>query len=531
MSLENKSPENMSPADASLADMSPASVSLANGSLASTSPANTAIPRRNLLAGMAALGWCGLAPRARAAPSNPRPLAERLAAYADGLRYGDLDDATIEAVKTHLIDTLGCGIAAFDERPVRVCRDVALAAASGNATVIGTDRRTSPSLAAFANGAAARYYDLNDFYVGRQPAHPSGAIAACLAVAEAERAGATDLITAIALAYEINCRLLDAFDISAGGWDPPVFTLPAVALAAGKLMKLGPDKLTQAVNLAINDHIPMNQTRVQTLSDWKGLADAEAARNAVFATALARGGITGPAPIFEGRAGFMRMVSGPAEVDVDAFGRRGVPFRINLSAMKAYPAVLHTQTAIVAGIAVAKEVAREVGALDRVAAVEIATTRRGYQAAGSEPEKWAPETRDTADHSLPYVTARAMFDGEISNASYAPDKLRDPSILAFMRKITVKEDPAFTARVGSVVPTRVTAVLDDGRRISREVDDAPGFVGQPMKRADVERKFRGNVAGRWPQERTASILQALWALDRTDDVAVLLGRLSLPAKP
>jgi 2-methylcitrate dehydratase len=512
MSLENKSLANVSPA---------------NVPIASTSLANPSIPRRDILAGMAALGWCGFAPRARAAQSNARPLAERLAAYADALRYGDLDDATIEAVKTHLIDTLGCGIAAFDERPVRVCREVALAAASGNATVIGTNRRTSPSLAAFANGAATRYYDLNDFYVGRQPAHPSGTIAACLAVAEAERAGATELITAIALAYEINCRLLDAFDISAGGWDPPVFTLPAVALAAGKLMKLGPDQLTQAVNLAINDHIPMNQTRVQTLSDWKGLADAEAARNAVFATALARGGITGPAPIFEGRAGFMRMVSGPADVDVEAFGRRGVPFRINLSAMKAYPAVLHTQTAIVAGIAVAKEV----GALDRIAALEIATTRRGYQTAGSEAEKWAPETRDTADHSLPYVTARAMFDGDITNASYAPDKLRDPHILAFMRKITVKEDPAFTARVGSVVPTRVTAVLDDGRRISREVDDAPGFIGQPMKRADVERKFRGNVAGRWPQERTASILQTLWALDRTEDVAVLLGRLSLPANP
>jgi 2-methylcitrate dehydratase len=527
MSLENMSLANMSPADVSLANVSLANVSLANVSLVSTSLANPPIPRRHVLAGMAALGWCGFAPRARAAQLNARPLAERLAAYADGLRYGDLDDATIEAVKTHLIDTLGCGIAAFDERPVRVCRDVALAAAAGNATVIGTDRRTSPSLAAFANGAAARYYDLNDFYVGRQPAHPSGAIAACLAVAEAERAGATELITAIALAYEINCRLLDAFDITAGGWDPPVFTLPAVALAAGKLMKLAPDQLTQAVNLAINDHIPMNQTRVQTLSDWKGLADAEAARNAVFATALARGGITGPAPIFEGRAGFMRLVSGPADVDVDAFGRRGVPFRINLSAMKAYPAVLHTQTAIVAGIAVA----REVGALDRIAALEIATTRRGYQTAGSEPEKWAPETRDTADHSLPYVTARAMFDGDITNASYAPDKLRDPHILAFMRKITVKEDPAFTARVGSVVPTRVTAVLDDGRRISREVDDAPGFVGQPMKRADVERKFRGNVAGRWPQEHTASILQALWALERTEDVAVLLGRLSLPANP
>ena len=95
-------------------------------------------------------------------------------------------------------------------------------------------------------------------------------------MAEAERASAQDLITAIVIAYEVNCRLVDALDIATRGWDPPVMSLPAVALAAGKLMKLSPDQLTQAVNLAINDHIPMAQTRVQTLSDWKGFADAEA---------------------------------------------------------------------------------------------------------------------------------------------------------------------------------------------------------------------------------------------------------------
>jgi 2-methylcitrate dehydratase len=368
-------------------------------------------------------------------------------------------------------------------------------------------------------------YDLNDFYVGRQGSHPSDTIAACLAVAEAERASAADLITAIVLAYEINCRLVDAFDITTRGWDPPVFTLPAVALAAGKLMKLGPDRLAQAVNLAINDHIPMNQTRVQVLSDWKGLADAEATRNAVFAALLARGGLTGPAPIFEGRAGFFKQVSGPATVDVDAFGRRGVPFRIGTCGMKAYPAVVYTQTAIVAGIAVAKDI----GAIDRVASVEIATTRRGFQTAASDAEKWAPQTRDTADHSLPYITARAMFDGDITNDSYAPEKLRDPGILAFMRKITVKEDPALTARIGDVIPTRVTAVLADGQRISREVDDVPGFAGRPMERVDVERKFRGNIGKRWPRERIDAVLQALWALDRAEDVAQLLGRLSLQA--
>src|ERR1700682_4900721 len=174
-----------------------------------------------------------------------RPLAERLAAYADGLRYDDLDAATIERVKAHVIDTLGCGIAAFDERPVRICREIVLATSGGASTVIGTNRRAAPDLAAFANGAAFRYYDMNDAYVGRVTAHPSDHIAACLAVAEAERATTPELITAIALAYAINCRLIYASRVNIGsrGWDVPVLSLPAVALAAGKLMKLTADKL------------------------------------------------------------------------------------------------------------------------------------------------------------------------------------------------------------------------------------------------------------------------------------------------
>jgi 2-methylcitrate dehydratase len=454
--------------------------------------------------------------------SAQTPLAERLADYAFRLRFDDLDAATVERAKAHVIDTLGCGIAALDEPPVRICREVALAAGSADATVIGTARRTSMELAAFANGAAVRYYDLNDSYVGGLAGHPSDDIAACLAVAEAERASAAELVTAIVLAYEINCRLIDAFDVTTRGWDSPVFSLPAVALAAGKLMRLSPDKLAQAVSLALNDHIPMGQTRAQTLSDWKGLADAEAARNAVFAARLARAGITGPAPIFEGRKGFFQLISGPAEVDVGAFGGQGRPFRIHRCGMKTFPAVVYSQTAIVAAI----EVAKEVGDLARIAAIEVATTRRGLQQAGSEPEKWAPDTKETADHSLPYLVARAMFDGDIGNDSYAADRLRDPRILAFMRRITVKEDPAFAKPNGNAPPTRVTATLDGGRQVTRQVDDMPGFPGKPMTRAEVERKFRANIGERWPAERTAEILQALWALDRTDDLRTLLAKMA-----
>src|SRR5262245_26382820 len=288
-------------------------------------------------------------------------------------------------------------------------------------------------------------------------------------------------------------------------------------------MRLGPNKLTNAFNIAINYHIPMGQTRSGMLSDWKGIADAEAGRNAVFAAMLARGGLTGPTPIFEGRRGFFQLISGgAANVDVDAFGRRGVPFKIHQCSMKAFPVVVYGQTAVVAAGAVAKEV----GDLDRITTIEVATTRRGLQQTGSDPEKWAPENRDTADHSLPYIVARSMFDGEINNHSYAPDKLRDPRILAFMRKITVIEDPKFDVSGGKGPPTRITAALKDGGRVTRQIDSVPGFPGQEMTRADIERKFRTNVGNRWPPERIDAILQALWALDRADDLPFLLGKLS-----
>ncbi|MBV8393856.1 MAG: MmgE/PrpD family protein [Alphaproteobacteria bacterium] len=467
--------------------------------------------------------------------AEQKSLAERLADYADALRYEDLDAATVERVKSHIVDSFACAIAAFDERPVKVCRDVvlasgALASGEGSATVIGTKRRVTPDLAGFANGAAIRYYDLNDAYASPTSGavHPSDHIGACLAVAEAEKASPRDAIAAIVLAYEVNCRLVDPTDAVKRGWDPPIFSLPAVALAAGKLMKLSRAQLVQAVNIALNDHIPMGQTRTQTNSDWKGLADAEAERNAVFAARLARGGLTGPAPIFEGRKGFFAQVASPAEIDVGTFGSKTNRFKIHECGVKAYPAVVYSQTTIVAGI----ELAKELGGggeklLDRIASLEIATTRRGYEQAGRDREKWTPENRDTADHSLPYLATRAMVDGDVTNETYAPAKLKDPKVLAFMQKVTAKEDPAFAKPKGNAPPTRLAATLTDGRVVSKQIDDMPGFPGQPMTRDQMSRKYRSNVGYRWPQAGVEAQLKALWDLERETDLAAFLGRFSL----
>jgi 2-methylcitrate dehydratase len=187
--------------------------------------------------------------------------------------------------------------------------------------------------------------------------------------------------------------------------------------------------------------------------------------------------------------------------------------------MEAYPVVVYAQTAVAASLVIA----REVGDLDRILRLEIVTTVQGYVSAGRDAEKWTPQNRDTADHSLPYVVARAMFDGDIDNASYAPEKLRDPRILAFMRKITVAQDPAMAAPRGAAPPIRISADLVGGRRITREVSAMPGFAGQAMSRADIERKFRSNVGKRWPSERTESTLRSL--LDTAGDARGLLANL------
>ncbi len=181
-------------------------------------------------------------------------------------------------------------------------------------------------------------------------------------------------------------------------------------------------------------------------------------------------------------------------MDVGGFGRRGIPFRINQCGLKTYPAHITAQTAVVAGVALAKVI----GDLDRIAAIEIGTTRRGYQIAGSDPEKWAPDTKETADHSLPYIVARAMVDGGLDNDSYAPEKLHDPRILALMGKITVKEDPAFATLTIAVPPTRLTATLHDGQRITRLVDTHAGFPGAAddpgRRRAEIPPQCRRALA-------------------------------------
>ena len=451
-------------------------------------------------------------------------LAEQLADYVHSINYEDAPENVVHETKKRIVDSLGCAMGAFNADPVRISRKVAEAARdSQGSTLFGTRKKTAPDLAAFVNGIMVRYFDYNDTYLSKEPAHPSDNIGPCFSVAESERVTGRDLLLSIILAYEIQCRLCDAADIRHRGWDHVCYGLASTALAASKLMDLDSEKMTQAANLALNSHITMRQVRAGELSMWKGCSFANAARNGVFSALLARQGMTGPSPIFEGEMGFFKQVSGPFEMNIDDFGGKNGSFKIAETYLKFFPAEIHSQTSIWAALEARKEIEKP----EDIVSVEIASHEAGYTILGKDPEKWNPLTKETADHSLPYIVGMALLEGKIDNSTYSEKKFRDPKILDFLKKITVVEDKALSSVYPEAVANRVTVKLSSGKAVSKQVDYHKGHPKNPMSDQDVEEKFLRLTRKILDKNRARRILDAIWNLEKTKDVSKVVSMMTL----
>ncbi|TMI60928.1 MmgE/PrpD family protein [Candidatus Bathyarchaeota archaeon] len=451
-------------------------------------------------------------------------LAEQLADYVHSINYQDVPENVVHETKKRIVDSLGCAIGAFNVDPVKISRKVAEAARdSQGSTLFGTRKKTTPDLAAFVNGIMVRYFDYNDTYLSKEPAHPSDNIGPCFSVAESERVTGRDLLLSIILAYEIQCRLCDAADIRHRGWDHVCYGLPSTALAAGKLMDLDSQQMTQSVNLSLNSHITMRQVRAGELSMWKGCSFANAARNGVFSALLAREGMTGPSPIFEGEMGFFKQVSGPFEMNIDDFGGRNGSFKIAETYLKFFPAEIHSQTSIWAALEARKEIEKP----EDIISVEIASHEAGYTILGKDPEKWNPLTKETADHSLPYIVGMALLEGKIDNSTYSEKKYRDPKILDFLKKITVVEDKALSSMYPEAVPNRVTVKLSSGKVVSKQVNYHKGHPKNPMSDRDVEDKFQRLTRKILDKNHARRILDVVWNLEKAKDVSKLVSMVTL----
>lgn len=440
-------------------------------------------------------------------------LALNLARYACELDAAALPEPVLTCVRRRFVDSLACVLGAYDAVPVKTAIAVAKTVPVPVSSVFGTNLRTTPDLAAFANGTMVRFLDYNDGYMGREPGHPSDNIFACLALAEAEGATGRDLVAAVVVAYEIQMRLQDAANLNKRGWDQVNYVTVAVAAAAARLMKLDVARTAQAINIALNGHIAMRQVRSGELSDWKGCSAANAARNAIFAAQLARHGMAGPSPIFEGEMGFFSQVSGPFSLDANAFGNpRNGDYAILRSLTKSFPTNGELHTAVWAAL----ELRPRISDLNAISAIHIETTEFNCRVL-ADAEKFHPGTRETADHSLPFNVARALIDGDIAIQSYSDAKIADAQAAALMSLTKVSEDSALTAMFPRYLPNRVTITLTSGEAISSEVISGPGSLETPMTDEDFEQKFTRMAEPHLAKSVQARILAFSARLDQQRD--------------
>lgn len=445
--------------------------------------------------------------------------AQRLVDYALGLRYDSIPGQTARESKRRLIDAFACMLGAFQGAPSRIAREAAPVVNNGlRSTILGSSQTTTPEAAAFANGVLVRFLDYNDTYLSKEPAHPSDNIAACLAAAEAADCCGKELLTAIVAAYEIQLRLCDGASLRAKGWDHVAYGAFSSAIAASMLLGLSREEAVNAVNIAGTISPALRQSRAGELSMWKGCAFANTSKDAVFAAILAKSGMTGPSPIFEGEFGFEKVVSGPIELSSNFGGEDGEGFKIDETYIKFYPAEYHSQSAIGAAIDLRAEIEDP---LLEIESVTVKTFQAGYEIIGRGAEKWRPKTRETADHSLPFLVAAAILDGSVSLSTYS-ERMEDEDLIEFTQKVKVEVDPDMDRMYPSAIPNRVEVRLKSGKLITGEMIYPKGHPMNPMTDLEVEEKFKALGAWAFAEKSADEILSKIWELEKMADIKELM---------
>jgi 2-methylcitrate dehydratase len=441
---------------------------------------------------------------------------ETLASYAASLSYSDLTPEAVHQTKRRVIDSLGCAMGGYLSEPSKIVRRLATMYTSTlPARILGSGQRTSPDMAAFTNTVMVRYLDCNDTYTQLGGGHPSDMIPAVLALADPWRASGEAVMLGIATAYEMFGALADLIPIREKGWDQGTFIVVGSAVGAGKILGLSQEQMAHAISLAITPNIPTRQTRAGELAMWKGCATAAAARNGVFAALLAAEGMTGPYEPFEGRHGVWEQVTGP--FTLQPFGGAGKPFTVETSNLKFFPSEYHSQAPLWTALEFRKQVKPE-----EIAAINVQTYWLAYSEIGSEPEKWDPQTRETADHSLAYLLAAALQDGNITPATFTLERIRDPNLRPLMHKITVRENPEFTRQYPEALRSELEVITTAGERRVEQVSYPKGHRHNPMSDDEVVDKFFGLCQEVLTPQQCQSALDTLWCLEEVQEIGAVM---------
>jgi 2-methylcitrate dehydratase len=430
---------------------------------------------------------------------------DQIVDFASSVEYDDLPPAAVKAAKERLLDSIGCAVGAWGSGAAEIGRATATLAAPGRLQghVVGSTELLSLGSAAFVNGCLVRDLDFNDTYPG---GHPSDGLAGLLAVAPAVKADGKDLITAAVILYEVFIRLQMAGQLREKGWDNGCGIGLGVAAAASRLLAADREQMREAIAITATANVPTRATRAGNLSMWKAAATAFSVQSSITAAELALAGMTGPEAPFVGRHGLMEQVTGP--LDLPPFGTEGGEYFIPRAKIKYWPVVYNMQALVWSAIELRQSLGER-----QPKSIEVRTYWSAWHESGSEPAKWDPRTRETADHSLPYILSYTLRHGTIGHEAFKPESFLDPAYKQVMERVTVEVDDDIEKDFPETIRMRLRAVDDQGDVHDVTVVNPLGHEKNPVSDADLDQKFRRLCLPRLGEDGTDRALAAWRAIE------------------
>ena len=445
-----------------------------------------------------------------------------MARWAASLAFEQLGERAVHEAKRYLLDSLGCAFGGYRQEDARIALEVLEdIAGQGPATILGTGRKVDPVSAALANALMVRVMDYNDIYWQQDPSHPSDIIPAALACGERAAKDGRELIVGIVLGHEFEMRLCEAAfpGIRERGWHHATLTAFVSPIVAGRMLDLPWERIQHAVGISASRHATLGAVTAGKLTMMKNTVDPMATQSGVLAALLAERGYTGPEHVIDGKEGLVHCFGPEWKLEVLVEGL-GATWRIERCGMKAFPteALTHAPISAVLDIVRQHDLAPE-----QVQTVHIRSLARAADIL-ADPSKYDPRTKETADHSLPYVIAAAIVDRQVTPAQFEPARIMDPRIREQLRKVVVVADPEIERVFPKLQRVAVTIETTDGRKLSKELDYPKGDPRNPLSDEEIEEKFDALASPILSESARARVKDAVWNLETQPSISDLMAR-------
>jgi 2-methylcitrate dehydratase len=444
----------------------------------------------------------------------------RMARWAAGLTYPQLSLDAVYQAKRFLLDSVGCALGGYQQHDVKIALQVLdEIAGRGPATVMGTGKRIDPVSAALANALMIRSMDYNDIYWKQDPSHPSDIFPAALACCERAKSDGRELIVGLVLGHEFEMRFCEAAfpGIRERGWHHATLTAFVSPIVAGRALGLGWEQIQHAVGISASRHATLGAVTAGKLSMMKNTVDPMATQSGVLAALMAERGYTGPEHVVDGKEGLTHCCGPSWKLNLLTEGL-GESWRITQCGMKAFPteALTHTPISAVLDLVKANDLKPE-----QVEKVQIRSLARAADIL-SDPSKYDPRSKETADHSLPYVIAAALAERQVTPVQFEMKKIMDPTIRAQLSKVEVVADPEIEKVFPALQRVIVNIATTDGRTLSKQLDYPKGDPRNPLSDAEVEEKFAALAEGVLSSGRQKKLKDAIWSLEKVRSVSKLM---------